>query len=336
MLDEEKVNNLFVYSPGVGQTGYISPTLQNVGGNGGIKIGRKVTQASEYFQGDIAEIIVYSRSLDDAERDSVEDYLSLKYNIALNCKWFGVVSVDWFDTGNWIDCRGSNGDKAPFAADHVVIGHPHQPRNPVLTGNTSVASLFINFDSLTITDSVTLTVNGPFTMNRHLMGNGDLVANGLFTWIKGDMSGTGKVIANKDLNIQGDDAKNFRGRTIENSQTATWSGLGELKFGDGALFKNMTNATFDIQTDSDITAWEPPPFLIENAGTITKTAGSGTTEITVTVDNTGTIGASSGEICIQNQAGGWDCYGNINAASLPQTSPNTKLILHTFIPLMQH
>lgn len=46
-------------------------------------IGGTGTSYSEYWNGDIAEVIVYGRTLTDAERTQVEDYLAKKYGITL-------------------------------------------------------------------------------------------------------------------------------------------------------------------------------------------------------------------------------------------------------------
>lgn len=46
-------------------------------------IGGTGTSYSEYWNGDIAEVIVYGRKLTDAERTQVEDYLAKKYGITL-------------------------------------------------------------------------------------------------------------------------------------------------------------------------------------------------------------------------------------------------------------
>jgi hypothetical protein len=46
-------------------------------------IGGTGTSYSEYWNGDIAEVIVYGRLLTDAERTQVEDYLAKKYGITL-------------------------------------------------------------------------------------------------------------------------------------------------------------------------------------------------------------------------------------------------------------
>ena len=46
-------------------------------------LGATGTSYSEYWNGDIAEVIVYGRKLTDSERTQVEDYLAQKYGIAL-------------------------------------------------------------------------------------------------------------------------------------------------------------------------------------------------------------------------------------------------------------
>ena len=46
-------------------------------------IGGTGTVYNEFWSGDLAEIIVYSRKLDDAERVQVEDYLGQKYGVAI-------------------------------------------------------------------------------------------------------------------------------------------------------------------------------------------------------------------------------------------------------------
>ena len=47
-------------------------------------IGGTGTSYDEFWNGDVAEIIVYNRALSDAERESVEDYLAKKYGLTLN------------------------------------------------------------------------------------------------------------------------------------------------------------------------------------------------------------------------------------------------------------
>jgi len=46
-------------------------------------IGRRSDYTTNYFDGDLAELIVYERALLDSERRSVEEYLSKKWNIKI-------------------------------------------------------------------------------------------------------------------------------------------------------------------------------------------------------------------------------------------------------------
>jgi hypothetical protein len=59
-------------------TNHATTTLPNlyIGGTGPVFF--------EHWQGDIAEMIIYARTLDDAERMKVEDYLADKYGLTLN------------------------------------------------------------------------------------------------------------------------------------------------------------------------------------------------------------------------------------------------------------
>jgi len=47
-------------------------------------IGASGTSYNEYWQGDIAEVIVYARVLNDQERMQVEDYLGKKYGVTIS------------------------------------------------------------------------------------------------------------------------------------------------------------------------------------------------------------------------------------------------------------
>ncbi|NQT41414.1 MAG: PEP-CTERM sorting domain-containing protein [Planctomycetes bacterium] len=75
-------NNIYLVdndTPYVGRTG--NPANLNIGANGS-RVGAKVQNNAERMFGDIAEILVYDRALNDAERLQVRDYLDEKY--ALN------------------------------------------------------------------------------------------------------------------------------------------------------------------------------------------------------------------------------------------------------------
>jgi hypothetical protein len=59
----------------------ITPTYGNEDGSGSQLIGRPGFATNQFFEGDVAEVIVYSKTLNTAERVLVENYLSAKYDI---------------------------------------------------------------------------------------------------------------------------------------------------------------------------------------------------------------------------------------------------------------
>jgi len=83
--------------------------------------------------------------------------------------------------------------------------------------------------------------------------------------------------------------------------------------GSGAVFNN--SGSFDLQTDADISATGAPPRTFNNAGTLTKSAGTGST-IGVDFNNSGTVSVFSG--------------GTLNfTATFGQTAGSTRTCITT-------
>jgi hypothetical protein len=111
------------------------------------------TQGTETWNGDIAEIIVYKTSLNEAQRNIVDNYLSAKYNIALvsNDKYVG----DNTSNGNYDQDvaglgREASGSTNSFSAsisngltvsansgldngDYIITGHASATNSPLKT-----------------------------------------------------------------------------------------------------------------------------------------------------------------------------------------------------------
>jgi len=98
--------------------------------NGNIRVGA-AQRAECHFHGDIAEVIIYDRALDDGERVAVEDYLLGKYRIGdtlLACWTF-----DDPTTGAGRDSSGYNAHGLPVGAPLVVDDSATDPaRDSVL------------------------------------------------------------------------------------------------------------------------------------------------------------------------------------------------------------
>lgn len=123
-----------------------------------------------------------------------------------------------------------------------------------------------------------------------------LAANGRLRWTGGTMEGTGKVIipATAQLVLNGGNHKNLRERTIDNLGTTTWTGTGDFRFGDGAVFNNLAGAVFDVQNNEPISNLGGAAPQFNNAGTFQKTVAVDDTPINIFFNNTGTIDPGSG------------------------------------------
>ena len=130
------------------------------------------------------------------------------------------------------------------------------------------------------------------------------------------MSGTGTTFANGGivLNVESNNALAISGRRVDNNGTATWTGAGFIF--QGGSFNN--NGTFDAKTDQTISSSGSAGF--NNAGTFKKSAGSGTTIVSVPFNNVGTVEVQAGTLTfngsLTNLSGGtltggsWIVHGN--------------------------
>ena len=136
-----------------------------------------------------------------------------------------------------------------------------------------------------------------------LNGTGDLsiAANGKLNWSGGTMSGTGKVIipATAQLNISGGSQKFFRKRTIDNHGTTTWTGTGDFRSGDGAVFNNL--GLFDVQNDDIFTDNLNGGAVFNNSGTFRKTVATGLTNMNIFFNNTGVIDILTGTVSFKRR-----------------------------------
>jgi uncharacterized repeat protein (TIGR01451 family) len=126
---------------------------------------------------------------------------------------------------------------------------------------------------------------------------------GLFDWQGGTQGAAGTTNANGGLTLSTGGTKTLNtGRVLNNNGMATWTG-GQINSGGGAVFNNPATRTFDIQTDQGFfhnLGGAVPQF--NNAGTVTKSAGAGTTTFTLAFTNSGTVNANSGTLSLNSSA----------------------------------
>jgi len=126
-------------------------------------------------------------------------------------------------------------------------------------------------------------------------GSGAVTILNQMDWTGGDIqrSGSFTIQPNAILNFTGAGPKNLNS-TLTNKGVANYLSA-SLFFNVGSVFDNRAGATFNIQTDSPLFGGG----IIQNAGTIVKTGGAGTT-IGCRLDNSGRLEISSTSLFFQS------------------------------------
>ena len=129
---------------------------------------------------------------------------------------------------------------------------------------------------------------------------------GLFSWQGGTLyaSSTNTLTNSGYIALSGASTKIIAG-TLNNNGTITQSGAGNLGMWAGCIFNNNSGGVYEIQSDSGIVsgggggAWP----TINNAGTLKKTGGTGTSTIIYSYSSTGTTQATSGTLTFSETIG---------------------------------
>ena len=158
----------------------------------------------------------------------------------------------------------------------------------------------INSGTVIVSDSRTVS---ELTLALGIItGNGTLTIADSATWTDGHMSGSGTTVVSSGatMRINNSAPIDLDERTLENEGTILWSGVNTLKLKHQANINNRSGALFDIRNDQVldyVLADSGGNFL--NQGTLTKSAGSGTSEFDPYLRSTGSINATSGTLRLE-------------------------------------
>ena len=216
---------------------------------------------------------------------------------------------------NTATLQSNNGATLTFGGNYTLTGG-------LLTGEGSIS---LNSGTITVNDVVNSDVKNLTLSGSTLAGTGELVVvtNGIFNWTSGDQSGTGKTILKGTSTLSGTGNKFLDTRKIENQGNVIWTN-GNIYLNNGAIWDNTATGIFDIQGNNSFNQNVGSQTQLNNAGTLKKTGGTGTTTISTQLNNTGTVQVSTGTL---NLSGGGNSSGNwiVNNGSILQLSGNYAL-----------
>ena len=192
------------------------------------------------FNGDIAEVLVYNRTLNDTERKQVECYLSNKYGLNVGGCTDG--KVLWLDAGT---INGNNGDAVTSWADQSGLNNNGVGTATLKTGtnginNKKVVSFNGSNNEMSFSSFPTL---GNSTIFSIIKPTGDLLYDGVFT-----TNGMGIVGSGNSGNgtqrfgfLNGNNQTVQTNSTVVNNGTQSYLIAGKLEGTTQSLYLNGNN-----------------------------------------------------------------------------------------------
>jgi hypothetical protein len=230
--------------------------------------------------------------------------------------WINTAGGDWDTPSNWDLGRVPGlGDDVVITIPGITITHASAQADAIQS-LTSQAFISLSAGSLTIGGAsainATLTIAGAtvsitdrVTVQNLELDSGTLTGAGAvtitesFTWTGGTMSGpvSTNLAAGSTFTISGAADKVLDGWTLNLAGTTTWSDGGNLMLADNAVINNQSGALFSILNDQGIQG----NGLFNNAGTLVKTTGTGTTTFAAGIaisNNGGMVDVESGTLSV--------------------------------------
>ncbi|UCC30706.1 MAG: hypothetical protein JSU86_00210 [Phycisphaerales bacterium] len=172
---------------------------------------------------------------------------------------------------------------------NAIIGEPIR-FDTLSVGPGASGTAFANFNS-----GEPVQVTNLILSRGTIQTPNSITITGLTTWNGGghfDGAGTGTVNAEGDVlvNYSGDE-KSLRYCTFNNTATATLLGGFNMPYGT-VVFNNLATGVIDIQFDGGVISGLHQ--TLNNAGTMVKSAGAGTSTISAPTNNTGTVEVQTG------------------------------------------
>ena len=180
-------------------------------------------------------------------------------------------------SGNWSTTTDWSLNRLPDSSDNVLISTRNSQTITFSSGTSTIHSLAVGDDSFVMSGgSLTITDGASFS-REFSIGAATLTTGGTTTI---------------------PDQNDFPAVQLQNSadwkNTGTINDGGVVSFSGASIIDNEKKAVFNLTTDD--AGMNGSGNTVENAGTLAKTGGAGTSIVAEVLDNTGTVSASSGTL----------------------------------------
>jgi len=232
---------------------------------------------------------------------------------AIDYVWNNASGGNWNVATNWTPNGVPNA--TTDTATITAAGTYTVTVNTAVTVNTLTIGGVTGTQTLSLPSTRTLTLQAPsgaavVTVNAngvfsHAGGTllGTFTLAGTLGWTSGTILGSPTIGPGATLAVSGSLGKMLAngGNTLANQGTITISGTGSLQIENGAVLTNAAGGVIDLQSDAGIVQLQAGGATLNNAGTLRKSAGVGTSLVAVSqIANTALIEVQAGTLQVGN------------------------------------
>ncbi len=168
------------------------------------------------------------------------------------------------------------------------------------SGAPSQAALSISGGTLNFSSGTGVAASALTQTAGTLGGSDGVTVTGLLSWSGGTMAGPGATLAQGGMALSGGGDEYLDGRTLDNYGSAAWAGANNfIHLSNGAAWDNEPGSVLDSQADGqELVSGGGAAVSFSNQGTFKKSAGSGSTLVSVPCNNSGSIVVNSGTLAL--------------------------------------
>jgi hypothetical protein len=170
-------------------------------------------------------------------------------------------------------------------------------------GPTQITSGTVDFNAATTIANLTLAGTG-----AAMAGPGAVTVSSLMTWTSGTVSDVLNIAKTAKLSATvGYFGLYLAAGVINNAGAVTLnenSAHDGLQFSQSGVVNNLAGATWTIQSDSYVAPGDTSPVAFNNAGSLLKSGGTGTTTWNVPISGAGPISVTSGTLTLDGNSTG--------------------------------